>query len=58
MVRRYKEICENENIQYENHNQLNFTTYEPDCFILTTGWEIVKISEILQHLSVVVGRHF
>lgn len=58
VVKRYKEICDNENISYKNHDLLNFTTREPDCFILTTGEEIVKISDINSHINVVVGKYF
>lgn len=60
VVKRYKEICDNENITYNNnhHDQLNFSTHEPDCFILTTGGEIVKIIDILSHINIIIGRHF
>lgn len=59
VVKRYKEICDNENITYNNHHdQLNFSTHEPDCFILTTGGEIVKIIDILSHIDTIIGRHF
>jgi len=58
VVNRYKEICDNENITYNNYDELNFTTNEPDCFILTTGGEIVKITDIVSQNNVVIGRQF
>lgn len=57
-VRRYTELCNYEDIKYHNHDQINFTTNEPDCFILTKRGEVIKITDILLDTNTVVGRIF
>lgn len=58
VVKRYKEQCINENIEFSNNSELKFTTKEPDCFILTYNGNIVKITEIISNTATIIGRVF
>lgn len=60
IIKRFDEIFINDKIKFKDHDDNNtFTVKKPDCFILTSGGEIVQITEILSNNSlVIVGRSF
>jgi len=63
VVRRYTEYCNNNEIlEINNTNKLQFKTKKPDCYVLTIEDEIVQITDlkksIAEKCSIVVGKKF
>lgn len=58
IIKRYEEIINNDNIKFTNSKFNTFTIKKPDCFVLTTGGEIVQIVDILSNSTTIVGRKF
>jgi len=63
VVRRYTEYCNNNEIlEINNTNKLQFKTKKPDCYVLTKDNEIVQIIDLKKSISekcsIVVGKTF